>query len=581
MRVDNCQTVSLLWKHARQHLRRWGWGCFLLLLTNGTTMLLPQLFRFAINDLQEGAPLASLRSLGFVMVVVALGGAVVRTLSRIHILYAARDVELDLRCTFYNHLTQLEPAFYQKYPIGDLMSRSTNDLTQVRLMLGPGVLNLVNTAIAYASAVPLMLLISVKLTCVSLAIYPPSLFLMRWLTQRLYVRNRAQQESLGRLSNFVQENLAGSHVVRAFAIEAEQTRRFQALNDSYYDSNIGLAWVRSQTFRLVMSLSSISILLAVTLGARDVLAGKLEVGDVVALVEYLALLSWPTFALGWILSLWQRGAASMARLQDILQVSPTIVSGTAAPAILEPSLTLRGLTVQLGGHVSLRDVAVTLPAGHVLGIVGPIGGGKSTLVRALVRLVDVPAAQLFVGGVDAVTLTLEALRRMFGYVPQNPGLFSKSVAENVAFGRPHATLDAIHDALRVAAFLQELERFTDGLATQVGERGVTLSGGQKQRVALARAVLLDPPILLLDDALSAVDSETEVAILRALKELRHDRTTVIVAHRISAVSHADEIIVLSDGAVVERGTHASLLADNGVYADMARRQELARAVEIA
>ena len=552
----------------------------MLLLTNATTMAIPQLFRRAIDDIKHGADIGDLRWVaGPWLVAVALAGMVFRTLSRLHILYAARDVELDSALRLLRpSYASLEPGFFETHPTGDLMSRTTNDLTQVRLMLGPGVLNTVNTIIAYATALPLMVAISWKLTLITFAVYPPAMMLMRRQGRRLYTRNRAAQEALGRLSNCVQENLNGAQLVRAFAVEPEQERRFNQVNQAYFQANVGLLWTRSGMFRLSMSLATMGTLATVYFGAQDVLAGRLSLGDVTALVEYMALLSWPTFAMGWVLSLWQRGSASMARLEEILLVAPQIVSGARASQRLEPSLEVRGLSVTQGGHVAVRDIHFKVPAGKTLGIVGPIGGGKSVLVRSLLRLVSVPPSSVFIDGVDSLHLPLNDLRRMFGYVQQNPSLFSKSIADNVAFGAPDSPKSAIEAALEAAALSVDLTTLPDGLDTMVGERGLTLSGGQKQRTAIARAWVIDPPILILDDALSAVDFETERKILQNLHRNRHGRTTLVVAHRLSAVTHADEIIVLDKGEIVERGTHAELVAQAGLYAAMARHQALSQAV---
>lgn len=551
----------------------------MLLCTNATSMAVPQLFRQAVDGIKNGASVGQLRSLAWLLVAVALGGMVFRTLSRIHILYAARDVELDLRCSYFAHLTALEPGFFETHPTGDLMSRTTNDLTQVRLMLGPGLLNIVNTIIAYATALPLMLAISVKLTLITFAVYPPAMILMRYQGRRLYVRNRTAQEALGRLSNFIQENLNGAQLVRAFAVEGEQGRRFAALNQTYYAANVDLLWTRSGMFRVSMSLATLGTLATIYFGSQDVLNDRLSLGDIVALVEYMALLSWPTFAMGWVLSLWQRGAASMARLEEILLCEPKIVSGSQSSMGLQPRLEVRDLTVTQGDYQAVRGVSFNVPTGKMLGIVGPIGGGKSVLVRALLRLVSTTPGRVFIDGVDAMDLSLNDLRRMFGYVPQNPSLFSKSIAENVAFGAPDTPRAAVQDAVDAAALTADLATLPEGLDTQVGERGVTLSGGQKQRAAIARALLSNPPILILDDALSAVDFETERAILKNLHQRRQGRTTLVVAHRLSAVAHADEIIVLERGSIVERGNHEQLIAQGGLYAAMARRQALSQAAQ--
>lgn len=566
--------MKRLWAYAERYWARWLWGCVLLLLTNAAAMTVPQLFRFAVDALHQGAPLTDLRVLALTLILIALCGAVFRTLSRIHIFYAARDVEMDLRCDFYRHLSGQQPSFFTDHPTGDLMSRATNDLGQVRLLLGPGVLNVINTTIAYCQAIPLMLLISGKLTLLVLALYPPGLLLMRYLAWQLFRRTRAQQQVMGDLSSFVQENLAGAHVVRAFKLEQAQQKQFEQLNKGYYEASVRLAWVRSGVFRVVITLGNVGVLLAVYFGAREALMLRLSLGELVAMVEYMALLTWPTFALGWMLSAWQRGAAAMSRLSEVLDVEPTVRSGEAKPSELMPSVDIHGLRLSLGGREVLRGINVSVPPGATLGVVGPIGGGKTLLAQCMLRLLDVSPQQVYIGGVDVTDLDLGSLRERFGYVPQDHTLFSKTVAENVAFGHPGLARAEIEAAVAAAALDGDLEAFPKGLDTPVGERGITLSGGQKQRLAIARALVLDPPILVLDDALSSVDAVTEATILERLRKSRQGRTTIIVAHRISAVEHADEIVVLERGSIVERGQHDDLLAFDGLYALMASRQRL-------
>ncbi len=575
--------MGRLWRVARAHTRRWVWGFALLLLTNAASMAIPQLVRWAIDDINAATDghvdAAGLRTLAILMVILAVAGALVRSLSRIHIFYAARDVEMDMRNQFYEHLTRMPASFFQRHSTGDLMSRATNDLTQVRLFLGPGMLNIVNTAIAYASAIPLLFMLSPKLTLITIAVYPPSFFIVQRAARWLYQQNLAQQTQMGKVSNFVQESLAGAHVTRAFGREQHQARRFEELNAGLYAINAKLTKARAVLFRLVTALGSFGILLAVMVGARDVLAAELTTGELVAAVEYMALLSWPTFALGWVLSMVQRGRSSMERIDAIMHEEPTIRSGGQDFGVLEPSVETRDLTLTFGERRALDHVSVKVPAGKTLGIVGPIGSGKTTFVRALLHLTEVEPGQVFVGGHDIVTLDLACLRRCFGYVSQNHTLFSKTLAENVAFGDTSADVPRIMRALTEASFERDLAALPEGLDTPVGERGIMLSGGQKQRASIARALLIDPPILVLDDALSSVDTETEQRIIGHLKRVRAGRTTIIVAHRVTAVQHADEIIVLDAGKVIERGKHRALRQQNGVYARMARRQELERAVE--
>ncbi|MEO1482143.1 MAG: ABC transporter ATP-binding protein [Myxococcota bacterium] len=566
--------MERLWQFARRSWRRWLWGITLLALTNASAMVIPQLFRMAIDGIQNDAELTDLRGIALLMILVAFGGAAFRSLSRIHIFFAARDVEKDLRCAYYEHLATQSPEFYENHPVGDLMSRATNDLTQVRLMLGPGVLNVVNTSIAYGIAIPLMAAISWKLTLLTLAVYPPSLFLMRFLARKLFFKTREQQQQLGQISNLIQENLAGAHVVRAFNQEDRQAAAFDVLNERYYTASLNLVVIRAWLFRAIMVIGNVGVMLAVFFGSLDALAGRVTIGELVALVEYMALLSWPTFALGWVLSTIQRGRASMSRLNEVFEISPTITSGAGEPDRDSPSMSVAELTVGYGddGDV-LHDVSFEVPAGTTLGIVGSVGSGKTTLVRALMRLIDLPDGRVHLGGTDVKEWPLDDLRAQFGYTPQLHVLFSKSLAENVRFGRPEASDDEVRRALAAAAFDPEQQGLPQGLATPIGERGIALSGGQKQRTSLARALLLNPPILVLDDALASVDAETETRILDSLKEMRAEKTTVIIAHRISAVQHADHIIVLDQGRIIERGTHQELRQANGFYAQLVRRQE--------
>ena len=566
--------MKRLWARVVGHWRRLVWGCILLLLTNATALTIPQLTRIAIDGLQASDSNDFLKEIAVVMVLVAVAGACFRTLSRINIFYTARDVEMELRCDFYDFLTTLEPSFYQRSSTGDLMSRATNDLTQVRLLLGPGLLNIVNTSIAYASAIPLMWMISSKLTLIIFSIYPVSLIMMRYFGRQLYLRNRVQQKAMGDISALVQESLSGGHVIRTFGIEQQRQEAFEELNQEYYRAGIHLAWIRSGMFRLVMTVASISTLLSVYFGVKEVLAGRLTVGEVVAMVEYMALLAWPTFALGWVLAVVQRGRAAMERLNEVMDFESEISSGEVHDENIQPTIELKNLSVAYDDVEVLSEVSAHIPSGSTVGIVGPIGSGKTTLLKACMRLVHTPQDSIQIGGHDITSLNLGALRKCFGYVSQETILFSKSLEANVAFGMPTAGREAVVSALVSASFSPDDPSLPDGLDTLVGERGITLSGGQKQRASIARALLIDPSILVLDDALSSVDSETETQILSRLRENRSGKTTLIVAHRFSAVAHADQILVLEKGRLVETGTPQELLAQNGSYARMAQLQAL-------
>ena len=548
----------------------------MLLLTNATVLTIPQLFRFAIDGMQSGAPAEHLRDIARILVLIAGAAAVFRVLSRVHLFFAGRDIEMDLRIEFYRHLTRQQPSFYRKHTTGDLLSRATADLTQVRMMLGPGVLNAINTVFAFLGAVPLMVLISPKLTLLSLACFPPALWVMRRLGKVLFSANRRVRDTAGDISRIVQENLVGAHVVRAFANESRQARLFDEHNRAYYDANIRLAWSRSGLARLGLTMANVAILVGLYFGTWDVLNERLTVGELVALVEYMALLSWPALALGWILAMWQRGSGAMSRLTEILDTPPTILSGIVRPDALDATIDIRSLTIEIGGRRILDGISLKIARGETVGVVGPVGSGKSVMAQALLRLVETPASQIFVGGVDVTQLDLDVLRGAFGYVPQEHVLFSRSLAENVAFGRPAASREDILEALARAAFLPDLRVLPLGIESPVGERGLTLSGGQKQRTTVARALLLDPPILLLDDALSSLDAETEAEIVDVLRRERKGRTTLIVSHRVSAVRHADTIVVIDEGRIIEQGSYDELLACRGLFARIAKRQELER-----
>lgn len=577
------QTLARLWPMASRHKHRWLWGGLFLVLTHGVAMLIPLLFKEAIDGLNTGAEEQRLRIVALAMVVCALLGALFRTQSRIQIFNAARDVECDLRSAFYGHLCRLAPAFFEKHASGDLISRAANDVTQVRLMLGPGVLNVVNAIFAYAIAVPLMLALSVKLTLVSLILLPPVAWIMRGIARALYDANRIQQERLGALTAQLQEDLSGMQVVRALGAEAARQKAFVQSNDTYTSSSVRLVWLRSHMFRVATAVVGLAGLVVIAWGAFDVLDGKLSLGDLVALVEYLALLSWPTFGLGWVLSIWQRGTASMDRLwvvfdqplQDQQEYAQVEVDGAkdASQGALEHgshhALQISDLCVVRGERKVLDHVGCTISMGEDLGIVGPIGSGKTTLLLALLRLLDASDGHIRFFDKDVSTLSLGALRALLAYVGQRPMLFSRSIQENVAFAKPDASEAAIRAALEDACLNPDDDAFPQGLQTQVGERGITLSGGQKQRLSLARALLADAPILLLDDALASVDTETETKILANIRRRRAGQTTLWVAHRLSVVQALPQVLVLEDGKVVQRGTPKALQEDpTGYFARM-------------
>jgi ATP-binding cassette subfamily B protein len=529
----------------------------------------------------QGDPLRTVTRASALIATLAIAQAAIRTASRILLFNAGRNVEYRLRATVFSRLMHKPLAFFGRHPVGDLMSRLTSDLTAVRMLFGPAVLNVLNTAIVYATGLALLVHLSPRLTAFAILPFPLVIAFGRLSSRTIYRASRALSEQTGVLSTALQEDLAGIAAIRAYGLEARQHARFAAHSDELFRRSAALVQRRgllSPVFALVGALGTLIVL---WMGGREVIAGRLTVGELVAFNAYLVYLSWPTLALGWVLSLWQRGVAGWRRVQEVVDEAeagapPDPVAGGLRPR--DASIRVEGLTVERGGRRLLDGVSFSVAPGRTLAVVGRTGSGKSTLTDALLRFVEVPRGAIFVGGHDVHDLTTESLRGHVGYAPQEAFLFSATIAENIAFGRrdddapPDERRAALLRAARAAGLDRDLAAFPEGEETLVGERGITLSGGQRQRVALARALYADPPILILDDSLSAVDAETERFILRNIRPLLEGRTTLLVSHRVAAVEQADEILVLDRGRVAERGAHEALVAAGGVYAQLYREQ---------
>jgi ATP-binding cassette subfamily B protein len=519
------------------------------------------------------------------LAVIGLGavGWAIRTLSRIQVFDVGRDVEYDLRNALLEHLHRLGPAFFRTMPTGEIMSRATHDLQQVRLMVGFGGLHIVNSALAFGSAIALMLVVSPRLTLLALIPYPLIALSAAGFSRALYRRSVEAQAALGRLSDQVQEDVAGARVVRSLGLELRRRDRFEALNDEVVRSTMHLVTIRGLMWPVLMGLASLGTWIVVWQGVAMVLAGELSVGELAAFHAYLAQLVWPTLAFGYILSVIQRGRAAYARIAEILAAVPEVREREdARSAGREGALEVRDLRFAYGTRPVLDGVSFEVPAGSSLAVVGPTGSGKSTLAALLLRLLPTPAGAVFLDGDDVTALRLRDLRDRIGYAPQEPFLFSTTIEKNLALALddPDApdAVERVRTATREACLLEEIEAMPEGFATLVGERGVQLSGGQKQRLALARALLRDPRVLVLDDPLSAVDARTEAAILEALERVAKGRTLILITHRIAAAARADRIVVLDRGRVVECGTHEELLGRGGLYARLAARQRLEREI---
>jgi len=557
-------------------------GAICLLGTNAFALLVPWLLKLAVESLRDsGTASRSAAWYGGAIMVTALLHGVIRIFSRTTLLHAARRIEFAIREDLYGKLLSLDMPYFAGERTGDLMSRFANDLTNIRMLLGFGVLNVINTVLVYVSAIALMASINPSLTLWAVIPFPLMIIAAKRITRRMFHHSKRAQEELARLTSQAEESIAAAVVVRSYCREEATIAAFEEIGRRYLARNMTMARLRGLLLPIMAATSALGTLIVLFMGGQRVIDGAMTLGDFVAFNGYLAMLVWPTIIFGWILNLIQRGAASMARLNDVFDATPRVTepAETSFDGSLRGGIEMRGVTFSYngaGGATSpvLDGISLSVPAGSRLGIVGPVGSGKSTLVRLLARLYPVEDGQILLDGIDINRIPLARLRSAIGFVPQESFLFSRSVRENIGYGREGATMEEIESAARLASLEGDVLRFADGYDTLVGERGVTLSGGQKQRTAIARALLKNPSVLVLDDPLSAVDAQTEEAILGGLAGYWGDRTVIVVSHRLSAVRECDRIIVLRDGVIAEEGGHDDLVARDGLYAAMWREQQI-------
>jgi ATP-binding cassette subfamily B protein len=565
-----------------RYRRRFGVGLACVATTTGISLVSPWILKHAVDDLYLGVTRGKIATYALLLLGVAVASGTFRFLMRRIIVGVSRDIEYDLRNDFFAQLQRFPPAYFQSRRTGDLMSRATNDLNAVRMTVGPAIMYSANTAILFVVAIALMVSIDLRLTLFALIPLPFVSLAVRYFGTAIHRRFERIQAQLSDLSAVVQETLAGVRVVRAYRQEGAELERFRQANAEYLERNRRLIRLQGMFYPSMSFFLGLGALLVLWLGSRAVIGGRISIGEFVAFNAYLVMLSWPMIAFGWVTNMVQRGLASWGRMLEVFDAVPSVADPPRDRLVRLPSvdgeLEFRNLTFAFAeGRPALRGISLRIAAGTTVALVGPTGSGKSTLISLIARLYDPPPGTVFLDGVDVRDLSLADLRGAVGFVPQEPFLFSESIADNIAFaagGARPENMERVKWAAGVARLDTDVEGFPKGYETMVGERGITLSGGQKQRTALARALVSDPRVLVLDDALSAVDTYTEEEILARLRAVMRERTSILVSHRVSTVRDADLIFVLEDGAVAEQGTHEELIRADGFYAELYRKQLL-------
>ncbi|WP_130471091.1 ABC transporter ATP-binding protein [Candidatus Magnetaquicoccus inordinatus] len=559
----------------RENLRAFVFGFLLLVATSASAALIPYLMKLATEALSQPQPGESMQQLVLALIVVAVGNALLRIWSRTHIFAIGRQVEYALRKSYHGKLLSLDAAFFNRSKTGDLVARGNTDVLAVRMFIGPGFLQVANTAMVYAVTLPVMIALNPTLTLLALLPFPIILGLTRLLTTRLYRLSRAVADRFGLFSGFVQEAVAGMAVIRAHAREEDWQRRFAAEVEEIYTAQMRHTRLQSLFGPLVLLAGGAGIWIILLVGGQEVMARQLTVGDFVAFAGYLAILVWPTVGFGWILTVLQRGLAALERIGQVLDTEPFALLPAQQQQVLPQAPPCRAALVVRDLHFAhhepiLQGIDLLVPPGSFIGLAGRIGCGKSTLLHCLARLYAAPAGTIFLDARDLLAVPEQELRQRVALAQQESFLFSATIRDNMSLGRPQASEEEIWQAAEMACFAEEIRHFPEQLDTLVGERGITLSGGQRQRLSLARALLMDPDVLLLDDIFSSVDARTEARILdniHALADTRQ-RTIILVCHRTAALHRAEAIYVLEQGKIAAQGTHEQLMASSELYASL-------------
>jgi ATP-binding cassette, subfamily B, multidrug efflux pump len=578
------KSLRPLFPYLRKYRGSYFIGTICVFINNGVWILFPLVLRHAVDGLQAGVTREKLLTYSLELMGVAGIKGIFQYLTRWIVIGISREIEFDLRNDLFRHLESLSYSYYQRTRTGDIMARATNDLNAVRMLLGPAIMYSANTIVFTAGALVFMLSISPKLTMYAFLPLPVVSVTVQYFGKQIHERFEKIQAMFSEISARAQENFSGARVIRAYVQEEPEIAAFETSNREYINRSLKLVRLMGMLWPTLETMLGLAIVLVLWLGGREVLSGRMTVGGFVAFNTYMVQLTWPVIALGWVINIFQRGTASMRRINEILVEHPEIedspevraaAAGEGARAAqIRGAMELRGLNFAYNGVPVLHDINLRIPEGSSLAIVGPTGSGKSTLVSLIPRIYDAAPGAVWIDGKPVREYPLASLRRQIGFVPQETFLFSETIRENIAFGEEDASDEQIRAAAEAANIAHDIEEFPEQYRTLVGERGITLSGGQKQRTAIARAIIRNPRILILDDALSSVDTHTEDKILNHLREVMRGRTTIFISHRVSTVRNADMIAVLHAGRIVELGTHDELLARNGYYSDLYNKQLL-------